>query len=336
MCGQLLGSARVVGTGSIGSRYLRVLSTLTKYPPFAVPVGGVLRNPELSGFASLEQYSALVRPKVDLCVIATDTIRHLEDATYFSDSTELLLIEKPLTYSAQALKDFHWSRSKARVAVSTPLRFMKAFSAVSSGIEEVGEVTGVTVECRSWLPAWRLGTDYRRSYSADSTQGGVLLDLIHEIDYCLQLFGVPDKLSATLTRESPLGISSESTAHLIWRYQYFDLQMVLDYVSRPHSRFIMIYGTEKSVKWDLLDASVTTWDHGLGTIEVLKFPEDLNMDIILMRQIFAFVERGGSPLVSSVSQALQALTMCDLAKESSRQLGAALNARGPLESVSAE
>jgi predicted dehydrogenase len=332
----LLGSARVVGTGSIGSRYLRVLATLAEFRPIAVPVGGVLRDQELSQFALFEQYSALVRPKVDLCVIATDTVRHLEDATYFSESTQFLLIEKPLTYSAQALKDFRWPRSKDEVAVSTPLRFMKGFSAVRTELEEIGEVTGVTVECRSWLPAWRPGTDFLRSYSADPSQGGVLLDLIHEIDYCLQLFGAPGKLSAALTHGSPLGISSESTAHLLWRYSAFDLQMVLDYVSRPPSRFMMIYGTDKSVKWDLLEASVTTWDHRLGSIEVLKFSEDLNIDIVLMRQVFAFVERSGSPLVSSLEQARQALILCDLAKESSRQFGVALDSEETLEAASAE
>lgn len=335
-CGTLLSSARVVGTGSIGTRYLRALSTLIESRPLAVPVGGVLRNQELAQFATLEQYSALARPKVDLCVIATDTIRHLEDASHFSDSTELLLIEKPLTYSAQALKDSEWSRSRTKVAVSTPLRFMNGFGAVRAALETFGEITGVSVECKSWLPSWRPGTDFRHSYSADPRQGGVLLDLIHEIDYCLQLFGSPDKLSANLSHHSPLGISSESSAHLLWRYGNFDLQMVLDYVSRPPSRFIMVYGSEKAVKWDLLEASVTTWNHVFGSIEVVRFPDDLNTDTILTRQICAFVERSGSPLVSSVAQAWQALAMCDLAKESSRQLGAALNARDPLESVSAQ
>jgi predicted dehydrogenase len=335
-CDKLLGSARVVGTGSMGARYLRVLSTLTESRPLAVPASEVLRNQEITEFASFEQYSALVRPKVDLCVIATDTARHLEDATYFCDSTALLLIEKPLTYSAQALKDFRWPCSKDEVAVSTPLRFMNGFGAVKMELEEIGEVTGVTVECRSWLPAWRPGTDYRRSYSADPIQGGVLLDLIHEIDYCLQLFGAPDKLSAELTYESPLGISSESTAHLGWGYGNFDIRMVLDYVSRPPSRFIMIYGTDKSVKWDLLEASVTTWDHLRGNIEELKFPEDLNIDIVLMRQVFAFVERSGSSLVSSLEQAQQALVLCDLAKKSSEQFGLALNVREHLEVISAE
>jgi len=296
----------------------------------------MLRDESLEQLVAVEELTNREPPHVELCVVATETIRHLQDAAHFSEYSELLLIEKPISFSTLSGSSLELSNSTAKFAVSTPLRFMNGFGAVRAALETCGEITGVSVECRSWLPSWRPGTDFRHSYSADPRQGGVLLDLIHEIDYCLQLFGLPNKLSSNLSHQSPLGISSESSAHLLWRFGNFDLQMVLDYVSRPPSRFIMIYGNEKSVKWDLLEATMTTWNHLLGSIEVVQFPDDLNRDLVLTRQIRAFVERSDNPLVSSVAQAWQALAMCDLAKQSSRQLGAALNVREPLVPVCAE
>ena len=50
--------------------------------------------------------------------------------------------------------------------------------------------------------------------------------------------------------------------------------MVLDYVSRPPSRSLTVYGTLRSLRWDLLEASVESWDHNDGTTEVFNFPDD--------------------------------------------------------------
>ena len=326
----VIGSCRVVGTGSIGARYLRVLPVLTHHQPIAVPIGGELRDSELAEAVTLERLGDLGRPHVDLCIIASSTERHLEDYNRFRDSADLVLIEKPLASSIHALSSFDISCPATEVAVASPLRFTEGFGVVQAHIESLGTITGVDVECRSWLPAWRPGTDFRTSYSADATHGGVLLDLVHEIDYCLQLFGPPAELSATLSHDSVLGIASESTAHLLWRFGAYDLRMVLDYVSRPLSRSLTVYGTLRSLRWDLLEASVELWDHNDGTTEVFAFPDDLDRDLILAHQIVATTERGNDPRVSSVAQAWQAVAVCDLAKESSRQSGVMLDARTAL------
>jgi predicted dehydrogenase len=326
----IIGSCRVVGTGSIGARYLRVLPSLMQHQPIAVPIGGALRDSGLAEIATLERLGERSRPHVELCVIASKTERHLDDYRRFVDSADVLLIEKPITSSIRAMNAFDISCPTADVAVASPLRFTEGFGVVQAHIESLGTITGVNVECRSWLPAWRPGTDFRTSYSADATHGGVLLDLVHEIDYCLQLFGSPAGLSATLSHDSVLGIASESSVHLLWRYGAYDLRMVLDYVSRPPSRSLTIYGTRGSLRWDLLQAYMTLWGHDDGIAEAVNFPDDLDRDLILAHQIVATTERGNDPRVSSVAQAWQAVAVCDLAKESSRQFGIMLDARTAL------
>jgi hypothetical protein len=157
--GRLLGSAKVVRIGSVGTHYLRILSTLIVSRQSTATVGGALPKQKLGQFVPLEQLSALIYPKVDLCVIATDTLCHPDDANHLSATTELMVFEKPLTYFAIALKEAHWSRSKAKVAVSTPLRFMSGFGALGSALGTLDEITCTSVECKSSLPSLRPGTD---------------------------------------------------------------------------------------------------------------------------------------------------------------------------------
>ena len=327
----VVSSARVVGTGSIGSRYLRTLAGISDTLPIAVPVSGALRDPGITEYALVESIGDLDRPHVELCVIASATNRHLTDAILFSDSADVLLIEKPLSFSTQSLTKVTSWKSMSKIAVASPLRFTEGFLTVVEALRTVGEITGVNVQCRSWLPDWRPDSDFRLSYSADAIQGGVLLDLVHEIDYCLQLFGDPVKLSAALGRQSVLAIESESSANLLWRYGTYDLQMTLDYVSRPPTRSLTVYGTTATLAWDLLGASVTVWDHEHGSREITKFPDDLDRDLILRRQIRSVVACTSDPRVSTLTQAWRAVALCELAKESAVRAGTELDASTALE-----
>ena len=56
-------------------------------------------------------------------------------------------------------------------------------------------VYSARVLCSSYLPGWRPGVDYRTVYSAHKDMGGgVTIDLIHEWDYLVELFGKPEKM----------------------------------------------------------------------------------------------------------------------------------------------
>lgn len=295
-----------------------------------------MRDPQLAAIATLEPLEGPDRPRVGLCVIASNTSRHLDDYTRFSESADVLLIEKPISSSLESLRGFDITPPTTKVSVSAPLRFLEGFGAVQSQLGTLGVITGVNVESRSWLPSWRPGTNFRGSYSADAKHGGVLLDLVHEIDYCLLLFGAPVTLSATLSHRSVLDIASESTAHMLWGYGAYELHMVLDYVSRPPSRSLTIFGTLGSLRWDLLKASVAWRYHDEGRAEMASFPDDLNRDIVLVRQICAIAEGGSDLRLSSLTQAWQAVAVCDLAKESSRNLSVTLDASEALDVNHAE
>ena len=75
------------------------------------------------------------------------------------------------------------------------------------------------VICSSYLPDWRPGVDYRTVYSAHKAMGGgVTIDLIHEWDYLVELFGVPEQLYNFKGTYSDLEIDSDDLSVYIARY----------------------------------------------------------------------------------------------------------------------
>ena len=79
----------------------------------------------------------------------------------------------------------------------------------------LGDLHSVRCEVGHYLPYWRTNTDYRKSVSAQKILGGgVLLELSHEIDYLIWIFGSISKVNAFLTRHSSLEIDVEDTAYL--------------------------------------------------------------------------------------------------------------------------
>ena len=98
------------------------------------------------------------------------------------------------------------------------------------------------VICSSYLPDWRPGVDYRTVYSAHKALGGgVTIDLIHEWDYLVELFGVPEKLYNFKGTYSDLEIDSDDLSVYIAKYPTLLAEVHLDYFGRGYRRSIELF-----------------------------------------------------------------------------------------------
>lgn len=303
-----LRTASVVGTGSISSRYLRVLAGLLGGRPVAVPVSGHLRNANPASMADVEGISCANRPRLDLLVIASATESPVQNFQSFRDTACVALVEKPLAASADALEAVQPWPAIASALVAAPLRFTQGLQEVERVLPEVGRKTSMNVVCWSWLPIWRPQSDCRVSCSADVDHGGVLLDLIHETDYCLHLFGAPLQVGAILRSGTVIEVRSDASTTCELTFEE----------------------KEPAIGWNALDASVTAYDHDQGTCLVESFPDDLNRDLLLQREIMAAVDSQLAGRSCTFEEARLSLQVCDIARRSSikggqlMELGAAL------------
>jgi predicted dehydrogenase len=125
----------------------------------------------------------------------------------------------------------------------------------------------------SYLPDWRPGTDYRETYSAHKAQGGgVSIDLIHEWDYLMYLFGKPEQVLNYRGQFSRLEIDSDDLSVYIAKYKTLLAEVHLDYFGRTPIRELQLFTADETIVADLLNSEIRF----LNRNEVLRFSEDRN------------------------------------------------------------
>ena len=121
--------------------------------------------------------------------------------------------------------------------------------------------------CSSYLPDWRKGIDYRKTYSSNKAQGGgVSIDLIHEWDYIVDLFGFPDEIFNLQGKFSHLEIDSEDISVYIAKYGDKLVEIHLDYFGRVPRRTIEILTEHGTIIGDFINKNISFSDRR-GTID---------------------------------------------------------------------
>ena len=303
MITQALGPIVVYGTGSIGFRHLQLLAG-----PLALPVRPERRR-ELAGagYPVVNSLNEAREKGARACVIATDTGRHLADAREALELGFDLLVEKPLCVNSKEAKALlsRAHKKRRRVFTACVLRFSRSLNAFREQLVQIGKIHSARIECQSYLPDWRPTRDYRKSYSARANEGGVLRDLIHEIDYAGWIFGWPKALQGTLLNSQRLKIQAEESADLLWTTPLgVSVSIRLDYLTRPTRRRMVVCGDKGTMEWDGLSDS--------------GFAKD-QMYADQLKEFQHAVVSGKRPAhLATGEEGFRALAICDAARLSSK------------------
>ena len=187
--------------------------------------------------------------------ITNPTNLHLETIRQLGEKADTLFIEKPIFDDGMhSLEEAGLVGRRAQVAA--PMRYCGAFLALQK--ELWGKrVYSARLICSSYLPDWRPGVDYRTVYSARREMGGgVTIDLIHEWDYLVDLFGFPLESCNFKGTYSDLEITSDDLSVYIARYPTMLAEIHLDYFGRSYRRTAEFFVQEGTI----------TADFGAGTL----------------------------------------------------------------------
>jgi predicted dehydrogenase len=253
----------IFGTGSIGKRHIENIESIVPSSNFYI-----YRDNGLHDKFSLElkariinKYSDILNLSIDFAVVATPSALHINPLIFLIQNNIPVYIEKPVVSNEEQLdcikKVLNSTQYTAPTLVGCNLRFLPAIKKMKRMIEgaSLGKIIRANFQAGQWLPDWRAGRDYRQSYSASSLMGGgVILDLIHEIDLARWFFGEYDRVLSESGRYSELDIDSEDTAVMILSSSSKKQPLVsvsLDYVSRVKVRRYEVVGTKGSLTLDL-------------------------------------------------------------------------------------
>jgi len=178
------------------------------------------------------------------------------------------------------------------------LRFLPSLRRMREALRDgaIGAPVRACLQAGQWLPDWRPGRDYRTSYSAKASQGGgVIFDLVHEIDAARWLFGEFDEVRSLGGRFSQLEIDAEDTACLLLGKHQGPVVMIgLDYVSRTRVRRYEIVGDRGTLTWDLPAERLTrTTADGSEILDAEPVSFDIGATYLAaMREFVSAVKRG--------------------------------------------
>jgi predicted dehydrogenase len=327
----------LVSLGAIGRRHLRNARTLSTQAEIAV-----LRRPQSVGtappdaadhlFTDIEEAAAFAP---DLAIVSCPATERPAVAARLFDAGAHLFLEKPVAASSDALEPLT-TRAAAEpgrvVRIGYDLRFTPILAAARHLIAEgsLGEVRLARAEVGQYLPDWRPQDDYRVAFSARADLGGgAILELSHEIDLVLWLFGAPNGVTAVADRVGDLEIDVEDCATLALDYVVPRRSVIvqMDFLQRAPRRRLLAIGSEATLEVDLIAETALLQRPGAGPELVAPLVVDEQADGFLRQFDALFAEtldgyRARYRLIAAgcrLDEAVLTLRVADAAKRSAAE-----------------
>ncbi len=286
----------VIGCGSIGKRHIKNLLSLDKNLDVIAWNRGEKRLKEVSNKfgirTSLNLGLFLEREKPNVCFICSPSSLHLKHALMAAKHNCDIFIEKPLSHNLNNIKTLQNEiiNKNLIVQVGANYRFHLGPKTIFEYLKKnkIGEVVWANFYCGMSLPHWHPKENYLDMYSSKKKLGGgVLLDIIHEIDLVNWFFGKCKKIIGRAYNSKTLGIQTEEFADIIFIYNNKNVCVHLDYLQYPFSRGIKIVGKKGILRWSFED----------NFVEIIKknrskkifFPKNYTKNDMYLEQLSYFL-----------------------------------------------
>ena len=248
-----------VGLGSVGLRHLNNLHDLgvnnfiayryrKNAPPGKLPEDVILKE--------FDTYQEALEQKPDVVVISNPSAYHLNYTMKAIEYGCNVYLEKPVSHDIDNVDNLLslYNKKKISVQVGCQLRMHPHLIKIKEWLNggKIGQVYSVSADVGEYLPDWHPWEDYRDTYTARSDMGGgVVLTLIHELDYLYWLFDDIEIISAVGGNLTKLEMDVEDTAVILMRSKKsIPIQLRMDYWRKPPVRRLNVVGEYGEINWD--------------------------------------------------------------------------------------
>lgn len=250
--------ALIVGLGSVGTRHLNNLyrlgvTDLAAYRARNIPPPSKILIKNLNIF---ENYDNALRSKPDIVVIANPTSLHLPFAIKALKAGCHVYLEKPISHTMNGVYELLSIAQKKKlvIMIGCQLRFHPNLENIKEWLQKgvIGQIFFASVDVGEYLPSWHPWEDYRKGYAANANLGGgVILTLIHELDYLYWLLGPVKQVYAIGGHLTPLELDVEDVALIsLLTKEDIPVNVCMDYWREPPIRKLHIVGEDGEIFWD--------------------------------------------------------------------------------------
>lgn len=265
-----------VGLGSIATRHLKNVAVFlsNRGDTYSIDLYRSQMRPLPEELQSLVSEVYLFADEIpaerqyDVVFVTNPTSMHYETLEKFCKNTKSFFIEKPVFDSTSVDESIFEKLRGIMCYVACPLHYNAVLQYVRKHVNPK-DVICARAMSSSYLPDWRPGQDYRKTYSAHKDMGGgVSIDLIHEWDYLTWLFGMPSECHQLIATVSSLEIDSDDLAVYIGRNERVTFELHLDYFGRQRQRTLDLFTHDDTIHCDLI----------VGTVNNLKSGESISLE----------------------------------------------------------
>lgn len=315
----------IVGYGSVGSRHTKNLIKLgfkdiTLYRTYKNKLSYSMPK-AVKVFNNIT--SLLNLKKFNLVIISNPSSKHISHALMAAKKKLNIYIEKPLSNNLKGIQQLENLQKKfnLKILVGFQLRYHPGLILIKNLIKNksLGKVYSVVSDVGEYLPSWHPQEDYKRSYASNKKLGGgVILTLIHEIDYLYWIFGEFKSVYATGGKFTKLKLNVEDTilGNIITKNNV-PISFRMDYWRRPPSRTLNIVCEKGQIFWDYYKKeTIILYNNGKKIVKKLP-PKWKRNDMflkILKDFIFAIINKKKSMI--SLKDGIYSLKIALLFKKS--------------------
>ena len=226
----------------------------------------------------------------DIIFITDITSTHYKNINLLKNKCRHMFIEKPIFEVAKYDLQSIYPKTNQIFYVAAPIRFTDTVRYVKEFVS-THKIYAARMICSSYMPNWQKGRDYRKSFRTDEERGGgVDIDSVHEVDYMVDVFGMPKDVKCVTGKFSNLEMTACDIATWLFEYKDMVVELHVDYFGRFENRKIELYYDEDVLVADIFEKEVIFQRTG----EKISFDKNVDHYYREMRYFLDMVLQGNA------------------------------------------
>jgi predicted dehydrogenase len=316
----------IVGSGSVGKRHARNLIQLGCRISCMDPRKDRCREMKdemQTEFEYTDFKTAISSYSFDGIVIGSPTAFHPEQAIIAIEAGIPVLLEKPVAINANDAYKIQnvLLNNKTPILLGYTWRWWPPLQQLKLLLKEgkIGSLRHVQFYMSAHLADWHPWEPYQSFFMSNKALGGgALLDESHWIDLMIWLLGMPERISASISKLSDLEIETDDNVDICCFYKGMNVTIHLDLYGRPHEKFIRLVGEKGTLTWSAEPNRIAFSSQWEQLWETEVFDYNRNDMFVSVAQEFLNVVNGAIPQTCTLTDGLRVMDLIEAIRESSK------------------